>query len=194
MNRVGLFGGTFDPVHLGHLITAQFLCEVRKLDKIIFIPCFISPHKTDKKHSSSLHRLNMVRLAVNGINNFSFTDIEILKEEISFTIDTLRILKDEFSELELIIGYDNILTFDTWKKPDDIFNYAKVVVMKRLVDKKPKKFNEYYDRALFVDTPLIQISSTEIRKRVKEKKSIDFLVTEKVKHYIYEHNLYLEEF
>lgn len=193
MSRVGIFGGTFDPIHIGHLITAQFLFEKRNLDKLFFIPCYISPHKTDVKNALSEHRLKMVELSIEGISYFSCSDFEINKAGISYTIDTLREFKKHFDELELIIGYDNIFAFDTWKEPDEIFNLAKVVVMKRTTDKIPDEKDKYYQLAEFIDTPIIEVSSTEIRKRIKEKKSIDFLVTEKVKQYIYKYNLYLEE-
>ena len=89
MSKVGIFGGTFDPIHLGHLITAQSVKEIRDLDRIIFIPAFISPHKTDAKPSSPEDRLKMIKLAVESIPFFDYSDIEIKKGGVSYTVDTL---------------------------------------------------------------------------------------------------------
>ena len=111
MSRVGIFGGTFDPIHNGHLITAQSVREIRGLDKIIFIPSFISPHKKELIPSSPKYRLDMIKLAIKDIEFFDYSDIEIKKTGISYSVDTLEELKKEYDELEFIIGYDNIFTF-----------------------------------------------------------------------------------
>lgn len=192
MSKVGIFGGTFDPIHLGHLITAQSVKELRNLEKIIFIPASISPHKSDAKTSSPEDRLNMIKLAVDDIPFFDFSDIEVKKGGISFSIDTLRELKKQYSELELIIGYDNIFSFHTWKEPDEIFKLAKVVVLKRKSSHPPQFEDKYYHKAAFVQTRGIEISATDIRERVKKRMPINFLVPPAVMEYIYEHKLYIE--
>jgi nicotinate-nucleotide adenylyltransferase len=120
MSKVGIFGGTFDPIHHGHLITAQSVREIRNLDKIIFIPSFISPHKSDVISVSPEHRLKMLKLAVEGVDFFEVSDYEINREGISYTIDTLKEFKKKYDELEFIIGYDNIFKFHSWKEPDQI--------------------------------------------------------------------------
>ncbi|MFO7446285.1 MAG: nicotinate-nucleotide adenylyltransferase [Ignavibacteriaceae bacterium] len=191
MKAVGIFGGTFDPIHNGHLLTALSVKEARDLDKIIFMPAFISPHKTEKQHSDPVHRLEMVKLAVKGVSYFDVSDYEINKKDVSYTIDTIKELKKSYSSIELIIGYDNLLVFDTWKDPGQIFNMAKVIVLKRGSD-DAKKRNKYFDKAIFAETPVIEISSTAVRERVKNNLPIDFFVTGKVKEYIYKHNLYKE--
>ena len=188
--KIGIYGGTFDPIHVGHLITTRFVLEQRGLDKIIFIPCNISPLKTENDSSSSEHRLNMLRIAINDQPQFDFSDYEIQKGKVSYTYDTLREMKKSYNEIELIIGYDNLVVFDEWRKPNDIFEIAKVVVMKRSVDKEHEKTHEFYNKAIIVDTPYIEISSTEIRERVKNNLPIDFLVPDKVKEYIFENGLY----
>ena len=129
MSRIGVLGGTFDPIHLGHLITAQAVREIRNLDKIIFIPAYISPHKLDAKAISSEHRLQMVKLAIQNIPYFECSNIELEKEGISYTIDTLKILKQQYSQIDLIIGYDNIINFSTWKNPDEIIELVNLVVL-----------------------------------------------------------------
>jgi len=188
--KIGIFGGTFDPIHIGHLITTQFVLEQRKLDKIIFIPCYISPHKTNQNSSNPVHRLNMLRLAIEGIPYFELSDYEIRKGNISYTYDTILELKKTYHHIELIIGYDNLIVFDKWHKPDEILDLAKLIVMKRIIDKDAEVKNKYFEKAIILNTPTIEISSTEIRERVKKKLPIDFLVPKKVKEYIIQNKLY----
>ena len=192
MSKVGIFGGTFDPIHLGRLITAQSVREIRNLEKIIFIPAFISPHKSDAKTSSAEDRLNMIKLAVDGIPFFDYSDMEIEKGGVSFTIDTLRELKNTYEELEFIIGYDNIFSFHTWKDPDEIMKLAKIIVLKRKSSHPPQFKNKYYHQAVFVQTRGIEISATDLRERVKNGLPINFLVPPTVMEYINKHNLYIE--
>jgi nicotinate-nucleotide adenylyltransferase len=194
MKTVGIFGGTFDPIHIGHLITAQSIYEIRKLDKIIFIPSFISPHKTGRTSSLSEHRINMLKLAIEHIPYFDYSDIEIKKKNISFTINTIQDLKAVYENIELIIGFDNLIVFDKWKAPDKILKLVKLVVLRRKVKEENILRNKYFDKAIFVDTPLVEIFGTEIRERVKNNQNINFLVPQKVMAYIYKHNLYMEKF
>jgi nicotinate-nucleotide adenylyltransferase len=192
MTKVGIFGGTFDPIHLGHLITAQSVKEIRDLEKIIFIPAYISPHKTDAKPSSPDDRLNMIKLAVENIPFFDYSDIEIKKGGISYTVDTLRELKQVYDKIEFIIGYDNIFTFHNWKEPDEIFKLAKIIVLKRRSSHPPEFEDKYYHQAIFVETRGIEISATDIRERVKTGLPINFLVPPDVMKYIYKQKLYTE--
>lgn len=189
--KVGVLGGTFDPIHNGHLITAQAVREIRKLDKIIFIPSCIAPHKLTVNSTSGEHRLNMLKLAIADNPYFGYSDFELNKEGISFTIDTLKFLKQEYSEIELIIGYDNLLDFSTWKNPDEIMEIVKVVVLKRSWRHKEEK-DKYYFMAEIINTPLIDISATNIRERVKNNLPVNYLVPDKVLEYIYSLNLYKE--
>jgi nicotinate-nucleotide adenylyltransferase len=190
MAKIGIFGGTFDPIHLGHLITAQSVREIRELEKIIFIPAFISPHKSEIKTSSAEDRLNMIKLAIDGISFFDYSNIEIEKGGVSFTIDTLKELKKNNDDLEFIIGYDNIFEFNTWKDPDEIMKLAKVIVLKRRSSHPPQFKDKYYNQAIFVQTRGIEISATDLRERVKKGQPINFLVPQKVMEYIYKHKLY----
>jgi nicotinate-nucleotide adenylyltransferase len=192
MSKVGVFGGTFDPIHYGHLITAQSVWEIRKLDKILFIPAFISPHKSDVKTSSPEDRLNMIRIAIKGVDFFDYSDIEIIKGGISYTVDTLRELKKKYDEIEFIIGYDNIFEFHTWKDPDEIMKLAKIIVLKRKSSHPPQFKDKYYNQAVFVQTRGIEISATDIRERVKNGLPINFLVPPRVMENIYNKKLYKE--
>jgi nicotinate-nucleotide adenylyltransferase len=191
MKAVGIFGGTFDPVHNGHLITSLEVLRKRDLEKIIFVPCHISPHKTDQKQTDDIHRINMVNLAIGQNPYFEVSDFEIIKGNISYTYDTLLEMKKRFNNIELIIGFDNIVVFDKWYKPDEIFKIAKVLVMKRDIDNIPEKHNKYLDKAIMLNTPLIDISSTEIRESVGKGLSIDNFVPVKVKEYILNNKLYI---
>ncbi|MGB5531076.1 MAG: nicotinate-nucleotide adenylyltransferase [Ignavibacteriaceae bacterium] len=192
MSKVGIFGGTFDPIHLGHLITAQSVREIRGLDKIIFIPAFISPHKSDAKTSSPEDRLNMIKLAISDIPFFDFSDMEIKQGGVSYTVNTLRELKKNYDELEFIIGYDNIFSFHTWKDPDEILKLAKIIVLKRKSSHAPPFEDKYYRQAFFVQTRGIEISATDIRERVKKEMPINFLVPPNVMEYIHNHKLYVK--
>lgn len=190
MKPVGILGGSFDPIHLGHLITSYDVLEKRNLEKIIFVPCHISPHKTDQKPTEDFHRLNMVNLAIEKYPYFESSDYEIRKGDVSYTYNTLVELKKSYDQIELIIGFDNLIVFDKWYRPDDILQLATVVVMKREIDNIPIRHNKYFDSVILLGTALIDISSTEIRERVKNSASIDYLVPSKVKEYISQHGLY----
>ncbi len=192
MSAVGILGGTFDPVHLGHLITAQSLLEIRKLEKIIFIPSYISPHKTDQEITEGNHRLRMLELAIEKNKFFEISDFELKKTSVSYTVNTLEELSKKYKNIELIIGLDNLLDFQNWKNPDRIIELAKLVVLKRRIEDEKIIRNKYYKAAEFIDTPLIEISSSEIRERIKNKLPISFLVPEKVEDYILSNKLYKE--
>ncbi|MBN1302021.1 MAG: nicotinate (nicotinamide) nucleotide adenylyltransferase [Melioribacteraceae bacterium] len=189
MSHIGIFGGTFDPIHNGHLITVINVLDHRNLDKIIFVPCFISPLKTGVDSSSADDRLKMVQLAIKDVSRFECSDYEIKNKGVSFTIDTIKHFKQFYDEIDLIIGYDNIASFNKWKDPDKIFNLANVVVLRRNIDTESGD-NKYLKRAVVIDTPIIDISSTKIREKVKNNLPIDHLVPETVKSYIKENNLY----
>ena len=190
MGKVGIFGGTFDPIHNGHLITTQSVRELRNLDKIIFVPSFVSPHKPNIKSASPKHRLNMIKLAIEGVDFFDYSEYEIDKGGISYTVDTLQEFKKRYDELEFIIGYDNIFTFHTWNNPDEILELAKIIVLKRKSSIPRSFIDKFVKAATFVQTRGIEISATDIRERVKKGMPINFLVPEKVKEYIYKNNLY----
>jgi nicotinate-nucleotide adenylyltransferase len=189
MTKFGIFGGTFDPIHNGHLITAQYVLETRKLDQIIFMPNSVSPMKIGSKSASAHDRMEMLKLALEPVEAFTYSSYEIDKGDVSYTVDTLRDLKSEYEYLELIIGLDNLLIFDKWYEPDEIADLAHLVVLKRESELSNTP-NRFFDIAELINTPVIEISSTEIRERIERNLSIDFLVPQKVKEYIQDNNLY----
>lgn len=189
MEKVGLFGGTFDPIHFGHLITAQSVMEIRNLSQIIFVPTNTSPLKQEIESASPIHRFQMTKLATQYFKSFSVSDFEINKSGISYSIDTIKHFKNLYSNLELIIGYDNFLVFDKWFKWEEILELVNVVVLRRFFENSGQsKLN--LDKFIFVDSPTIQISSTDIRKREMNNLPIDLLVQPEVLNYIKFNNLY----
>jgi len=189
MKKIGLFGGTFDPIHLGHLITAQSVKEIRNLSEIIFVPANTSPLKQDVKSTPSETRLEMTKLAVEKYSDFSVSDFEIINSGISYTIDSIKHFKSIYDNIELIIGYDNFLLFNKWYKWEEILELVDIIVLKRFYDKieEPKVNSEKF---IFVDSPTIQINSTLIRERIMNNLPIDLLVSTEISNYIKENNLY----
>ncbi len=188
---VGLFGGTFNPVHFGHLITSQRVMEIRGLQKIILMPCNISPFKVKAQDVvEGGIRIKMLELAVGNNPGYEISDYEVKKGGVSYTYETIMELKKKYSELELIIGYDNLKDFDKWYRADDIVKEAKLVVLKREMD-EPEGRNRFFGEAIYLDSPTIEISSTDIRDRIRSGLSIDYLVPGSVVEYIKNEKLYL---
>ncbi len=185
--KIGVLGGTFNPPHIGHLILAQQVLEQLCLDKVFFIPAYRPPHKNSNCLEPKF-RLKLIQLAVTGNPKFQVLDIEIERKGTSYTVDTVAELKKRYQDVTfyLIIGSDLADSFDCWKNPDKIKKMAKLVVAKR----RGVSLGQRED-FLFVDINQIEISSSLVRKRIKEAKSIKYLVPEKVERYIRENNLYL---
>ncbi len=190
MANLGVFGGTFDPPHIGHLILAQSACEQLNLDKIIIIPAGKQPHKSNLNISSGKARLEMLELAIAGDDRFEISDIELGSDDISYTYKTISRLRELYPENELyfLIGGDNISDIETWMKPEEIFGKAVVAAAMRPEYEPSGKFKN--DIRLF-NMPPIGLSSTEIRDMVKNKRSIKYLVPEKVENYIRKNKLYI---
>lgn len=189
--RVALFGGSFDPPHIGHLIIAELARGQLLLDEVIFVPAFVPPHKMKDHASTALDRLRMTRLAVRGNPSFRVSDIEIRRKGVSYTVDTVTTFKRRHrsAKLYLIIGGDSLAQFWSWKAPDEILAEASLAVYAR-PGSKIKRGGHPNARIHRVRGPLLQISSTEIRKRIAARKSVRYLVTEPVRFYITRHRLY----
>jgi nicotinate-nucleotide adenylyltransferase len=190
--KLGVFGGTFDPVHHGHLIVAEYVRERVGLDRILFIPTMISPHKQEATVTSPVHRLAMLREGIKSNPFFQVSDMEVERGGVSFTVDTLRVMGKENArdEFFLLIGADNLMEFRSWKDPGEIVKRAKLVVMNR-----PGFAGAPADPLLPKDiiqcpVPSIDISATEIRRRVKKGLTISYLVPPSVSRYIGRHRLY----
>ncbi|KXK50347.1 MAG: nicotinic acid mononucleotide adenylyltransferase [Chlorobi bacterium OLB5] len=199
MKRIGILGGTFDPVHLGHLIIAENTAEQVHLDEVMFIPSKTPPLKNINNISEPVHRLNMLKLAVRGNPGFVINDIEINSEgsEPDYTVNTLLKLREQYINEQvkfyLIIGMDQLINLDKWKDPGKLFLLSEVVVINRPGYLVTQVENEYSRQTIMVPVPNIDISSTDIRYRVSENRSIKYLVTPEVENYIYEHKLYKQD-
>lgn len=186
LKRLGIFGGTFDPIHLGHLICAEQICESLNLDLVMFVPCALPPHKPGYLPAQAKHRLAMINLAIKGSERFCVSDIELSRGGLSYTVDTVRQIRSELGdevEIWLILGLDAYIDLPTWKEPNFILDQCNLAVATRpgysldSVCRIGKKVE-------FVEITAVDISSSEIRRRIAAGKSIRFLVPEAVEYYI----------
>lgn len=199
--RIGIFGGTFDPVHTGHLVMAEQCREAAALDRVLFVPAARPPHKDETDITSFAHRSEMLALAIAGHSAFVIDPLETERIGPSYTVDTLSILRDRdvHAELFLIIGSDTLHDFPNWYKPEKIAELAKLLVVCRPDWPMPapeqiRQRLHLSDKACLktqiVDVPLIGISSSDIRRRVAEGRSIRYLTPRAVEVYIGEKQLY----
>ena len=208
---IGILGGSFNPIHIGHLIAAEEVFQQRGLSKVIFMPTGISPHKESSDLTDSFHRYQMVKSAISDNEYFEVSDIEIKRSGKSYTIDTIRILREKYGEehnLYLIMGTDMISEISTWKDISILSGICHFIVVNRSpipangISKSPslecglRGIKVFSDEKiaeigrLKVTIPTIGISSTEIRDRLHSGRSIRYLVPQCVEDYIRTHNLY----
>ncbi len=186
--KIGILGGTFNPVHIGHLILAEEAREKLGLDKIIFVPAALPPHKDNLNIAPANDRLKMLKLAIKGNKFFAVSDIEIKRQGRSYTIDTLKELKDKFShdELYFIIGSDLLKYLNEWKDLGQIIKMVKFLAATR--PGYPLQQLPPYIQTLAIRA--VDISGFEVRAQVKENKSFRYLVPDKVFDYINKRKLY----
>lgn len=209
---IGIFGGSFNPIHIGHLIVAEEVFQQRVLSKVVFIPTGVSPHKESSDLIDSFHRHQMVKDAISDNEHFELSDLEIRRSGRSYTVDTIRIFKEIYGEkhnLYLIVGTDMINEISTWKDIDILSRMCNFVVVNRF----PIPMNENFQKSTFIKEkpggipvfsegkkteierlkvmiPPIGISSSEIRDRLQKGRSIRYLVPRCVEDYIKRNNLY----
>lgn len=194
--KKAIFGGSFNPVHNDHLRLAERFLSDYSLDKVIFIPTYVTPLKDNASIADSSHRLAMCRLAVDGFDRFEVSDMEIRREGVSYTADTVAALKNPSDDLFLIVGADMFMTLDRWHDCRFIFENAVILAAVRdgidalRLSEKYEELKPLGCRAYFSKTPVGGISSTLIRKRVKRGESISSLVPAQVEKYIREKGLY----
>lgn len=189
---LGVLGGTFDPIHMGHLVLAEQVREKFQLERVIFIPCASPPHKTEQELSSTRDRFEMTKLALEGNPYFFVSDIELKREGLSYTVETLRELKGLYkdSEVYFLTGSDVLNEITTWKDPEEIYKLAKIVIAVRPGFDKFDPENHFAKKSIIVDITGMDISSTQIREKVRNGESIKYLVPSKVEEYIRKRNLY----
>jgi nicotinate-nucleotide adenylyltransferase len=217
--QVGILGGSFDPVHMGHLGLAQEIYKKFDLDQVLFIPAFQTPHKKTAPLASSIHRLEMLKLALKDSSHFSISDKEIHRKEVSYTIDTLNDLQIEFpnSKLFLIIGYDNLFKLDSWKDALKIMKKYTIVVASRpgmnskfaedkilemfkghspyILCKTTGEDQEFYhqetgSRLIVCNIRPRNISSSLVREQLAQGQSVENLLPREVERYIIEQKIY----
>ena len=199
MCRVGIIGGTFDPIHLAHIYIAEEAKKKLNLDKVIFMPAGIQPLKTDKKVTEASLRLEMVQKAIEGKRGFEVSDYEIKKEGKSYTYKTLEHFYKEYKDLYFITGADCLLDIDKWTEIEKIFSLCKFVVFTRpgynnneLVNKKRFVEEKYNGDIILLEVPGIHISSTEIREKIINNEKVDDILPAVVLDIIKEKGLYRE--
>ncbi|MCX7993274.1 MAG: nicotinate-nucleotide adenylyltransferase [Fimbriimonadales bacterium] len=196
--RLALFGGTFDPVHYGHLRLAEEAREAVALDRVLFIPAAVSPFRTTERLSEPEHRLQMLRLATQDNFHFEVSEIEILRSGVSYTFDTVSALHQQNpdAELYLVLGTDTLQGFMAWREPHAIAQQCRLLVgvrpgydLQTALERLPESVRQSVQAVPM--TPL-GISASAIRQRVREGRSIRYLTPPNVIEYIQQHRLYLE--
>ncbi len=200
--RLAVMGGTFDPVHYGHLVTAEAVRDEYNLDKVIFMPTGSPPHKMDRATSEPNHRYLMTVLATITNPFFEVSRVEIDRPGITYTVDTIKELRMHYgdeAEIYFITGADAILEIFTWFSVDELFRLCSFVAATRPgfhgkdMEQKLKEIKSNYKKEIFsIEVPSLAISSTDIRNRIKSGKTIRYLLPEAVEDYIRKSRLYME--
>jgi nicotinate-nucleotide adenylyltransferase len=198
--KIGIMGGTFDPIHIGHLVTADAVRIEYRLDKVLFIPAANPPHKQDSQVTPALHRYIMTAMATYSNPHFFVSAIEMERPGPSYTIDTIRLLYDQYAgraKFYFITGADAVGDLPTWNNIDDLLDLCDFVATTRpgcvsAIDDVIRHFgSKGAERIHRLTTPELEISSTDIRDRVKKGRSIKYIVPESVENYILKEGLYL---
>ena len=197
--RIGIMGGSFDPIHIAHLIMAESVWEALSLDLVLFVPTGSQPLKRDKYVSPAHHRVAMVELAIAGNPNFALSRVDVDRPGPSYTVDTVAALRHEWSgpgvEMWFIVGADSLSTFPMWRDPSGILAHVRLAVVRR-PGVEPDMLAlraalpQLEERLDWVDAPLIDISGTDIRRRVAAGLSIRYRVPYAVRDYIDANSLY----
>lgn len=198
-SKVGILGGTFNPIHTGHLLMAEYVKEAAKLDVVMLLPNGISYMKAGTNVLEGEVRLKMIELCIEDNPNLITSDMEIKREGNTYTYETLLELRAKYTRTELyfIIGADSLFSMEKWVKPDVIFANCTILAVGRnqaskeaLEEKKADLENRFGAKIRLLDFPEIEISSTQIRENIKAGKSFRYMVSEQVWNYIRENNLY----
>ena len=200
MSKIGIFGGTFNPIHLGHIRLGQLVLDEIKLDKILYIPDNTPPHKSDKDLACGEDRLNMIDISLKDHVDMESSDIELKREGKSYSFETLLELKKLYpnDELYLITGADMFLTLDKWREPETIFKTANIIGVPR-VKSDFEKMNEYAENVIkpmgakvfmLSQTVFDTASSTYVRENIDDHQKIKDMITPEVYRYIKEKGLY----
>jgi len=201
VRRIGVLGGTFDPVHYGHLVIAEDAYAYLQLEKVLFVPAYHPPHKPRGSYSGFQHRVNMLGLAIARNPHFEISLIEAERSGPSYTVDTLREFQDELGPkvaLYLIIGMDSLANILSWCCPAELLKLCRIVVAERAgyrvdLDTLEAKLPGLRDTLELIDTPELSISSTDLQDRLQRGLPIRYQLPAQVEAYIRKHKLYLRE-
>ncbi len=189
-----IFGGTFDPIHVAHLVAAEEAADQLAVERVVFIPSASPPHKESREVTGSEHRCAMLEAAIETNDRFTWDACEIERGGVSYTVDTLRALASRWGldsrELYCLVGGDSIVSFRTWREPDTILSLATLAVAGRPGFDERSIDRSLHDHVRFLETTPLAISSTEIRRRAAKGRSIRYLVTDPVWDYIERQGLY----
>lgn len=197
--KVGIMGGTFDPVHWGHLIVAEEVREVLGLGEVLFMPCGQPWLKLERPITPAVHRVEMVRLAIDTAPQFKISELEVNRPGPSYSVDTMVEFREQLgagAELFFIVGCDALVDLARWKEPERLIQLCTLVAVPRLNFSLPdlrvleRSVPGVSQRVIYVSAPIIDISSSRIRERVGKGLSIRYLVPEKVEEYIRREGLY----
>ncbi len=190
--KIGLFGGTFDPIHLGHTLIAEWMLNYLDLTKVIFIPNKIHPFAKRENIIPAEERAEMIRLAIKDFPFFEMSTLEIERLGVSYTVDTIRTMIKDYPDAEIyyIMGEDNLDKFTLWKKSEEILKLARVVTFRRRSGAKTSLPERYLDKMLRLKSPYFDISSTDVRERIKKGEKYQSLLYPQVYRYIMGNNLY----
>ena len=204
MERLAIMGGSFDPIHMGHLRMAHAVQQQLEFDKVVFLPAYVPPHKQKRSDMASWQdRLAMVQLAVKGYDDFVVSSLEFDRGGVSYTYDTVNFMQELWpdAEIYLIIGEDSLTSLYTWYRTVDLLRLVHFVAAERPgyegeegIARLTKAYGSWIaEKIIHAEVPETAISSTEIRKRLQEGKPIRGMVPMAVEQYIYEHGLYRAE-
>ena len=197
--KIGIFGGTFDPVHLGHVALAEDACAQAGLREVIMIPARIQPFKQDKRTASGYDRFRMLALEAEQNDRITVSSYELDNDGVSYTYLTLRAMQERYPEAEIyfICGADSLLKIDTWMNAEELLNnYSYIIgarpgyLEKEVQEQIERLYEQYGTKVMRINNKQLDISSTEIRRRVAAGQDISDLVSPKVERYIKEHELY----
>lgn len=189
--RVGVFGGSFDPVHVGHLILAEEAVTRLRLDRLLFVPAARPAHKRTRALAPIADRVAMLRLATRGNPRFAVSRIEADLPGVAYTVRTLeRLARAERASLYFLMGQDSLEEFGTWREPARILSLARLAVLPRGDGRRPRLAPALRRRVVFLDAPRVGVSSTEIRRRLRSGRSVRYWVPEPVLAYLERHGLY----
>ncbi|MFZ5551954.1 MAG: nicotinate (nicotinamide) nucleotide adenylyltransferase [Bacteroidota bacterium] len=199
--KIGLYFGTFNPIHVGHLIIANYMADYTELDKVWLVVTPQNPLKDKNSLLADYHRLNLVRRGIEDNNKLQVSDIEFHLDKPSYTVNTLAHLKEKYPqhEFSLIMGEDNLRSFHKWKNHEQIILHHKLFVYPRVYTEQEKEEMkdhpresqyENHPQVVHCDAPVMKVSSSFIRKAIKEKKDVRYLLTDPVYQYIEEMHFY----